>query len=103
MCEALGVEPTEEDTPIEIEDFLEETQLAFQIYKYLPDRWEGMSATYLGKDLTNLPFLFDTFKVDDRNLRLYIMNTLQHIDLYVGNDIRRKQKEQARKHGGKTN
>ena len=51
MCEMLGTEPIDDDIPIEVDDLPELVQKALHIYSYLPDAWEGMSGTYMGKDL----------------------------------------------------
>lgn len=51
MCEMLGSEPIDDEIPVEADDFPELVQKALHIYSYLPDIWEGMSGTYMGKDL----------------------------------------------------
>jgi hypothetical protein len=50
MCEMMGSEPKDEEIPIEFNDLPDVVQQALEIYGFLPDRWEGMSATFLGKD-----------------------------------------------------
>lgn len=65
MCEMLGTEPLDEEIPLEIDDFPELVQKALHIYAYLPDIWEGMSGTFMGKDLSIIPLLFNSFKVEE--------------------------------------
>jgi hypothetical protein len=55
MCEMMNSEPLESEIPVSREDLTLETQEVFSIYDKLPARWEGMSGTYLGKDLSLLP------------------------------------------------
>lgn len=65
MMEQLGQEPIEEDIPRDFGDFPHEVQEAINIFGILPDRWEGFSGTYMGKDYGILPYLMETvFKVD---------------------------------------
>jgi hypothetical protein len=65
MMEQLGQEPIEEDIPRDFGDFPHGVQEAINIFGILPDRWEGFSGTYMGKDYGILPYLMETvFKVD---------------------------------------
>ena len=82
MCEALGSEPVEEDIPVEFVDLPDEVQQSLEVYSYLPDRWEGMSGTFMGKDYTIAFELFKTFKVklaSNRQLYLRIMSGIDSI------------------------
>ena len=54
ICEELGQEPDPAKMPLEPSEFPEEVQVAFFIYEFLEDHWEGMSGTYLGKHWNNL-------------------------------------------------
>ena len=51
MCEQLGQEPKLEEMPPEMVDFPLEIQEAFVIHAMLPDRWDSMSGSYMGKRL----------------------------------------------------
>lgn len=90
--------------PLDASDFPEEVQVAFFILSMLPDRWDGMSGTYLGKDWASANFLFETYGIEDRKEIVYFAK------LYEGTLVnhraeeqerRRKQEERKAKSGGK--
>ena len=91
MCEALGSEPLESEIPIELEDFPEEVQQAFQIYYLLKDIWDTMGGNYLGKDTTTLFNFFDLYDIEKPN-RLFIVNLIQQMDSARTKLISTKQK-----------
>ncbi len=72
MCEQLGQVPDPTKMPLEPSAFPEEVQVAFFIFSFLSDRWEGMSGTYLGKNWSD----FDTI------VRVYDYPTEPKIILY---------------------
>lgn len=96
MCETLGTEPIEEEVPVSWEDFPDVVQQAFEIYSFLADRWEGMSATFMGKDYGIVFYLFDTFDipVSDRVLQLRIMSSIDGIRSKL---VQQKQKQTENK------
>jgi len=49
--------------PLEASDFPLEIQAAFFIYEKLSDRWEGMSGTYLGKNLLEFDLIWDMYSL----------------------------------------
>jgi hypothetical protein len=59
--------------PLTAADFPAEVQVAFFMYSFLSDRWEGMSGTYMGKDWNPLEAIFDIHKVVDREQVLLFM------------------------------
>jgi len=82
MCEALDSEPKPEEIPVEFEDLPDVAQQALEIYGFLPDRWEGMSATFLGKDYSIAFELFRTYEIDnhvEQRLFLRIMSVIDGI------------------------
>ena len=87
----LDNEPLEEEIPIDREDLAIETQLIFNLYDKLSSRWEGMSGTYMGKDLQLLPILFSEYNFD-KILRRYAWNIIPIIDSFVAEDIAQKVK-----------
>jgi hypothetical protein len=82
MCEMMGTEPDPDEIPIEFADLPDVVQQALEIYGFLPDRWEGMSATFLGKDYSIAFELFRTYEIVDnveQRLLLRIMSVVDGI------------------------
>lgn len=79
--------------PLTLEDFPPEVQVAFFIFSFLEDNWEGMSGSYLGKKWGNIEYLFNLHEVEDPKVILYIMK------MYEGEIVahRSKQAEKKRK------
>lgn len=92
MCEMLGSEPIEEEIPTEREDLSVETQIVFDLYDKLQANWEGMSGTYMGKDLILLPTLCKVYDVEDYIVK-YAWHIIPLIDNYVAEDIAIKRKQ----------
>jgi hypothetical protein len=92
MCEALGSEPVEEDIPVEFVDLPDEVQQSLEVYSYLPDRWEGMSGTFLGKDYSIVFDLFDTFDVIGNDIRQLLLRFMSCADSTRAEIIHQKQK-----------
>ena len=82
MCEMMGSEPDQDEIPVEFADLPDIIQQALEIYGFLPDRWEGMSATFLGKDYSIAFELFRTYEIVDnveQRLLLRIMSVVDGI------------------------
>jgi len=79
LCEQLGQEPDPAKMPLEPSDFPEEVQVAFFMFSLLPDRWEGMSGTYMGKDWTPLEYAFKIYKVYNEQEVFYFMKMYENI------------------------
>lgn len=94
MCEMMGYEPNDKDIPVELDDFPSEVQTAFQVYQVLQDHWEGMSGTYMGKNLTGVKDILDIFEVDplDRKLILELIGMIDR-ERMIQYDAKRKQEE----------
>ena len=100
MCEQLGTEPLDSEVPAEFSDFPFEVQEVINIFSILPDKWEGMSGTYMGKDYSILPYLFDNvFEVLDVKVS---MKLLLVIDRIVKEQYAQKQAERNRKNKTKS-
>jgi len=72
MCELMGMDVIESEIPVDITDFPEEVQTAFEIYHTLKDQWEGMSGTYMGKNITGISDIFDIFQIPLEDRRTYL-------------------------------
>ena len=66
MCEMMGWEVSEEDMPLEPSLLSIEAQQALILLNALPDLWEGMGGTWLGKDYSGLAAVLDIYQVEDR-------------------------------------
>ena len=65
--------------PPETSSFPEEVQLAFFIFDFLEDRFEGMSGTYMGKSWNNLEYLFNLYNIEEPKLVLFFMKLYEQI------------------------
>ncbi len=96
MCEQLGKEPLPEEIPSEFEDFPHVVQTAMNIHAILPDKWEGFSGTYMGKDYILLPYLADEVYAVENKAQLVQFITL--IDRIVMTQRTAEQKRKQKKH-----
>lgn len=100
ICEELGEEPDPEKMPPDRGEFPREVQEAFLIHDILPDRWEGMSGSYLGKDYSSLSCMLDIYDIADKKLCVLF---LKHIEARnsqtINKDLERKRKSSKNKGG----
>jgi hypothetical protein len=66
ICEVTNTEPDPEKIPVEYSDLLLDTQLAMVIVNLLPDKWDGASGFFQGKDLSILPYLLELYEIDNK-------------------------------------
>jgi hypothetical protein len=66
MCEQMGWEPNEDEMPKDPGFLPFEAQTALLVFNVLPDRFEGMSGTWMGKDFSALDIVFKIYEVVDR-------------------------------------
>ena len=59
-----------------MEDYPSEVQEAFLIHSCLPDRWDGMSGMFLGKDWSALGTLLDVFKIEDKKTVVWFLKAI---------------------------
>ena len=57
-------------------EYPSEVQVAFLLHDLLPDRWDGMSGMFLGKDWSALGTLLDVFEVDDPRTTVYFLKAI---------------------------
>ena len=62
----MGWEPKEEELPQDGANLSLECQQALTILNALPDNWEGMNGTWLGKDYSGLSAVMDIYQVESR-------------------------------------
>lgn len=91
MCEQMGWEPRDEDLPVDPSTLSVESQQALIVLNSLPDIWEGMSGTWLGKNYNGLGIIFDIYEIEDRRTVFEFLKVAEHelSDFYA-----KKQKEQ---------
>ena len=83
--------------PLELSEFPEEVQVAFFMFSLLPDHWEGMSGTYLGKYWNGIDYFFNVYGVENPRVILYLMKLYESIIVENRAKIserKRKQSEQ---------
>jgi len=98
ICEQLGQEPDPAKMPLDSSDFPEEVQVAFFIFSLLPDNWEGMSGTYMGKNWDGIEYFFKLYDVSNRKVILYIMKLYEGIIVsYRAEESDKKRKAEERK------
>ena len=66
VCERLGKEPNLAKIPMDKGNYPYEVQLAMSIHEVLPDRWDGMSGSYLGKDWSSVGTYLDAYETEDK-------------------------------------
>lgn len=79
MCEQLGQEPDPARMPVSLGIFPEEVQWAFIVFNHLPDRWEGTSGSYLGKDWAPIQFFLDLYEIDDAKTVVFFISKIESL------------------------
>ena len=104
MCEQLGTEPNPARMPVSMDVFPEDVQYAFLIFNYMPDRWEGMSGSYMGKEWSSIDFFLNLFEIDSRKIVVFFITNIENIQVKFTNEKlerNRKAEERKAKSGGK--
>ena len=70
-------------------EYPSEVQVAFLLHDLLPDRWDGMSGSYFGKDMSALDLLLETWEVEDRRTTIFF---IKQIESYNSKQINEKLK-----------
>ena len=95
LCEQLGQEPDPDKMPLEASAFPYEVQVAFFVFDLLPDKWDGMSGMYLGKDWSSANFLIKTYNIEDVPIVVYFAKLYENILVSQrSEELARKQKQQ---------
>ena len=66
MCEQMGWEPKEEEVPKDPAYLSYDVQCALVLFNSLPDNWEGMSGTWMGKDYSGLMDIMNIYQIDNK-------------------------------------
>jgi hypothetical protein len=91
--------------PLEISDFPSEVQVAFFIFGFLEDNWDGMSGTYLGKNFSSLEYLFKLYKVEEPKVILTFIKLWEGLLIQDRADksIKKRKADERRSAGGGKN
>ena len=92
MCEQMGWEPKDEEIPKDPKDLSYNVQGALGLFNALPDIWEGMSGTWMGKDYSGLMDIMNIYKLDNKK---EIFTLLKIAEGEASNFYSQKQKQQA--------
>ena len=79
--------------PVDRSNFPLEVQEAFMLHDLLSDRWEGMSGSYFGKEMSALKTYIDVFNITNPKQSLWF---LKHIEHYNSQLINEKQKKRRK-------
>lgn len=74
-----------------------EVQEAFNIFNLLPDRWDGMNGTYLGKDWSALESLLNIFKVEEKRIIVMFIKYIEVQNIRKINDEQKRKSEAAQR------
>jgi|TARA_R110001592_G_scaffold255696_1_gene519466 hypothetical protein len=78
LCEQKDELPDLDEMPPIHADFPYEVQVAFLVHELLPDRWDGSSGAFLGKDYSSLSTILDIYKVDDQKTCLFFIKQIEY-------------------------
>ena len=65
MCEQMGWEPQEEHIPSDPSTLSLNVQQALIVFNALPDIWEGMSGSWMGKDYSGLSAILEIYEIEN--------------------------------------
>ena len=80
--------------PVDLSGMPDEVQTAFFMLGFLPDVWEGMSGTYMGKDWSSLEYFFNLYEIEEQKVIVTFMKLYERI---LVNYRIEQQKQQAKK------
>jgi hypothetical protein len=94
VCEKLGKTPNLDKLPMNRAYYPFEVQLALVIHEVLPDRWDGMSGSYMGKDWSCVDAYLTAYEVEDKRTVLMFIKALDiSYSNSVNDNIQREQKK----------
>jgi hypothetical protein len=66
MHEQMGWDVNPEEIPLEESDLVFNAQVALLLFSILPDKIEGMSGSWLGKDFAGLEDIMNIYEIEHR-------------------------------------
>lgn len=94
----MGIEPDPNEIPTDVEDLSYESQKALIIFRALPDKIEGMSGTYVGKDYSGLGTLLEIYEVEDKK---HVFELINILSIETQKHYQREQQQKARTKKGR--
>jgi hypothetical protein len=94
MCDQLGSTPEKDKIPIDYTDLSTQTKDALLVFEYCMDKWDAMGR-YMGKDLSNLKFIFKLLDIDKSNW-LLVFDLLTDIISFRVESVNMKMENKAR-------
>jgi hypothetical protein len=91
MCEQMGWEPREEELPLDGSTLSLEAQQALLLLNALPDKWEGMSGSWLGKEYAGLVDIMEIYDIQNKRV---VFELLQVGEAELGKYYEEKRKQQ---------
>jgi hypothetical protein len=96
ICEQKGIAPDPNEMPPTLGSYPYEVQVAFLLHDLLPDRWDGASGSYFGKDMSALGTLLDVYDIKDKKTTVYFIKIIEGKRSKLLNDKLAKQRKQAK-------
>ncbi len=98
ICEQKGIEPDPDEMPPTTGDYPPEVQVAFLLHDLMPDRWDGMSGSYFGKDMSALDLLLETWNVEDKKTTIFFIKQIEaYNSKQINEKLQRKREASERK------
>ena len=91
MCEQMCWEPDENHMPVDPSTMSLNCQHTLILLNALPDKWDGMSGSWFGKDYSGLSAIMDIYEIEDRRA---VFELLQVAENELGKHYEQKRKEQ---------
>ena len=74
----MGWEPKAEEIPLDPAHLDYVVQCALVLFNALPDKWEGMSGTWMGKDYSGLMDIMDIYQMDNKKDVFTLLKVAEH-------------------------
>lgn len=90
--------------PLDTSDFPDEVQVAFFVCNCLSDVWDGMSGSYMGKNWSEIDYIFKLYEIQDPKVVYYFAKLYERIQMQSMAEQaqkRKKAEERKSKAGGK--
>jgi hypothetical protein len=76
--ERMGREINPDKLPMKDEAFPLEVQEALIMHSLLPDKWDGTSGSYMGKDWSALSVLLNSYGIEDKRTVIYFLRVIDN-------------------------